>query len=117
MRQEMRVRQDDTHVLLITGGTAVADMSWEAALELSKAIYIKAKEAEEIAKAAGIINDQALLIRTGAPFGLSSNPDIQSEAAKEAAWNGGLRRYLPGGVKSREAFGRPAVVHGRPRGG
>ncbi len=97
--------------LVIDGRTL--RMPWSAALDVGKAIIRKARDAEEIAKAEDIIFDQALLIRTGAPLGFSDHPGIQAEAAKEAAWNSDLRRYLPGGVKSAEQFGRPNVTHER----
>ena len=104
-------------MLFIVDGKAVVDIPWNAALDVAAAIKEKAKDAEEIAKAEGIIFDQALLIRSGAPFGFSSHPDIQSEAAKESAHNKDLRRYLPGGVKSTEQFGRPGVVRHPPSDG
>ena len=84
-------------------------MPWHVALDIARALEKKARKAEEIAKAAGLIFDQALLIRTGAPLGFTDNPDIQSEAAKEAAHNSDLRKYLLGGVKGTEQFGSPNV--------
>jgi hypothetical protein len=77
---------------------------------LGRALQAKARDAEEIAKASDIAFDQAILIRAGVPFGFSSDQKIQDEAAKEAAWNTDLRRYMPGGIKSEEQFGRPAVI-------
>ena len=112
----VRVHQEGPEVLLVIDGRALK-MPWNVALDVSKALQIKARKAEEIAKAEGIIFDQALLIRTGAPLGFTDNPDIQKEAAKEAAHNGDLRKYLPGGVKATEQFGNPTVRHNAERNG
>jgi hypothetical protein len=114
MNKSITIRQNGPTVLLIIDGRAT-ELPWNAALDVSNALREKAKDAEEIAKAEGIVFDQALLVRTGAPIGFSSHPDIQKEAAKEAAWNSDLRRYIPGGVRRQEQMGRPGVYHGRPR--
>ena len=106
--QRVRVHQDGPHVELIIEGRSLR-MPWNVALDLSKALNRKARDAEEIAKAESIIFDSALLIRTGAPLGFTDNPDIQKEAAKEAVNNSDLRKYLPGGVKATEQFGRPNI--------
>ena len=115
--RNVRVHQEGPEVQLIIDGRALR-MPWNVALDLSKALRKKAHAAEEIAKAEGIIFDQALLIRTGAPLGFTDNPDIQKEAAKEAAHNSDLRRYLPGGVNERSQergqMGSPTVYRGRP---
>ena len=108
--KRIRIGQDGPNVLITIDGRAL-EMPWNAALDVGKALVKKARAAEEIAKAEGIIFDQALLIRTGAPLGFSSHPDIQAEAAKEAAHNPQLRKYLPGGVKATEQFGSPTVLH------
>ncbi len=113
MGTSITVRHDGPNVLLIIDGRAT-ELPWNAALDAANAIREQARKAEEIAKAEGIIFDQALLIRTGAPIGFSSNPDIQKEAGKEAGWNSRLRRYIPGGVKRQEQFGQAGVYHGRP---
>lgn len=86
------------------------------ARELWRALVAKARQAEEQAKAEEIAADAAILFRAGAPFGLSDDPKIQSEAVKEAAWNRELRRCMPGGIKSTELFGAPTIVS-KPRGG
>lgn len=89
------VRCEGTSVLLFVDGQLVLDIPYEHALELSKAIHIQAKRAEELAKAPQIIADQAILMRAGWPFAaLSARQDIIKEAGKEAAWNSDLRRYM-----------------------
>ena len=92
-QHRVSIRQEDTRVLVIEDGRAVFDMPWEAALELAKAITAQAKKAEEIAKADQVIEDAAVLMRSGAPFGLSNNRDILKAAKQEAAW-GMPRRYM-----------------------
>lgn len=86
-------------------------MPWNAAIDVAHEIIAKARAAEEIAKANNIIFDNALLIRSGAPFGLSNNPDIMKESANEAAWNTTLRRSNLGGLKSEGIVGAPTVRH------
>ncbi len=104
----VRIHQEGPEVLLDIDGRPL-QMPWNVALDVARALEKKARAAEEIAKAEGLIFDQALLVRTGAPLGFTDNPDIQKEAAKEAAHNSDLRKYLPGGVKAKEQFGNPVV--------
>lgn len=112
---QINLKQDGARVLLIVDGALIASLPWEAALEVSKALRSVGKLAEEYAKAGEIILDQAIMTRAGWPFmGLTANPKILNEAAKEAAWNSDLRRYLPGGVKSQEHLYPPGVVRTRP---
>jgi hypothetical protein len=113
--ERISVQQDGNQVLLVKDGTLLVRLPWEAAQVLAKAIQIQAGKAEEIARAEQIIFDDAILLRAGAPVGLSSNPIILDQAAKEAAWNSKLRRYMPGGIKSKEKFGTPRIIRHRPR--
>jgi hypothetical protein len=108
------IRQEGGQVLLIVAGRAVLEIPWRKADAVARAIVAKARAAEEHEKAMGIARDQAILLRAGVPLGLTSNPKIQDEAAKIAAWDRDLRRYMPGGVKSEEQLGTPAIrVHPR----
>lgn len=79
---------------------------------LQAALGAKARDAEEQAKAPAIAADQAILMRTRAPFGFSSDPRIQGEAAKAAAWDRDLRRFIrpPQSIRSAETFGRPTIL-------
>ncbi len=112
---KMIIKQYGERVLLIVDGRLVADMPWQAALNVSAALRNKAKLAEEIAQAEKIAQDQAILTRAGFPVGLSNHPKIKDEAAKIAAWDSKLRRYMPGGVKSKEVFGTPTIIQHRRR--
>ena len=110
----VNVSQEATNVVVVKDGRVVFDMPWDAALALAQAIRIKALTAEEHAKAEAIIADQAILTRVGVPMGLTRNPTMLREAAKEAAWNSSLRRYIPlkraGGIRSQAVFGTPTVI-------
>jgi len=100
----------------VDGRPVYVDFEPGLALALANALYRCSLQAEEQAKAERIALDTAILYRAGAPLGLSNDPAILDEAKKEAAWNSELRRAMPGGVKSAEAFGVPAVRRGPPPG-
>ena len=99
---------------MLDGRPVYVDLEPALALRVSEALHSCGLLAEEWAKAKRIVLDTAILYRAGAPFGLSNHPAIIDEAKKEAAWNSGIRRCMPGGVKSAEAFGVPAVLRGPP---
>jgi hypothetical protein len=105
--REVDVRAEGSRVLVLEEGDLVFDLPWDAALALAQALRLKAKQAEEDAKALQIIEDQALLHHLGIPLGLSSRPDIQDASLKRAV---GL-----GGVRSQEIFGRPRIIQHPPR--
>jgi hypothetical protein len=108
MTSVARVRQEGAEVLLVIDGHGSV-LPWDAAIELGRALMEQGHRAEEIAKATQVIEDQALLTRIGAPFGVAVHPDIVNEAAKEAVNSTKLRRYLPGGVKSTSMVHAPGV--------
>ncbi len=111
--KKVRVHQEGPEVHLIIDGRALR-MPWNVCLDLATALTIQARKAEEVAKHEQITFDQALLIRTGAPLGLTDNPDIKRQAAIDAASDPKLRKYIPGGVHERsqghEQFGAPVVT-------
>lgn len=110
MQRSIIVRRHEGRVLLIADGRLVADLPWQAALEVGRSLRAKAREAEATARADAIAEDQALLLRAGVPLALSADPRVMDEAARRAAWSRHLRRAIPGGVPSREAVGGPRVV-------
>ena len=116
--KEITVRQDGERVQVIQNGSLLLDLPFDAALALSKALRFKGKKAEEVAQAARIIIDQAILTRVGFPLGLTRHPKIMQEAMKEAAWNTSLRRYIPlsraHGIASGEVFGTPSIIQHPP---
>lgn len=105
------LQQNGTKVDLVIDGAIVATLPWQKANELARGLLAQAKRAEEWECAERIASDQALLLRSGVPIGLTEHPAIQAEAAKRAAWDRDLRRYLPGGVKAQSIVGIPAVRH------
>lgn len=107
------IKRDGSDVLIVMDNRRVLALPWDAALVLSRAITIQARRIEEEVKALSIIDDQALLIRSGAPFGLSSHPGIIEEAKKEAVHNPKLRKYLTGkraGGIGGSIVGEPNVI-------
>ena len=106
---KVTVRHEGIRVLLIRDGLTLLDLPWDAALELSKAFRIQAARAEQTAKTAQVIADQALLIRKGLPISLTPNPAVFKEAGNEAAHNRDLRRFIPGGVPDKVEFGFPRL--------
>lgn len=110
------VRQEGGRVLVIQDGRAILDVPCGAVADaIARAILAKSREGEELQHAERIAFDSALLLRKGIPLGLSNHPKIKEEARKEAQSNRDLRRYLPGGIKSKEQFGTPAVIRHKPQ--
>jgi hypothetical protein len=95
---------------------AMNDLPWEAAQMIGRALLEKGLLAEQHAKANEIIQDQAIMFRSGAPFALSDDPKILEEAKKEAVWNRDLRRsnlrLADAGIPSSEQVGVPTVTQG-----
>ncbi len=117
--KQVTVRQEGDRVLLLHNGRLLFSLPWQAALDLSRALYVQGKRAEEEANAIQIIFDQAILTRVGFPIGLSNRPDILAEAAREAAWNRDLRRYIRGdnaaGIANQTVFGTPRISVAPPK--
>lgn len=112
--RHITVGMDGPRVLLTIDGKTES-IPWEAADEIARALTVKARQAEEEQKALGIAADNAVLLRVGVPIGLSSRPDILHESAQIAQYDRDLRRYLPGGIKSREVFGTPTIRRHAPK--
>lgn len=117
----VRVRRDDESIIVDQPMTGRVFGVWPlaAAHAIGEAMLAKARELETKERADQIAYDQAILFRSGKPFGLTSDPALQDEAGKLAAWDSSLRRYLPGGIRgipgvhSQEQFGAPKLVRGR----
>lgn len=84
-------------------------MPVKLASALWTALVGKAREVEEQEKAEAVAFDEAVLLRSGVPIGLSDDSKILEEAKKLAAWDPDLRRYIPS-VPSSEVLGRPLVA-------
>lgn len=114
LAKKATVRQDGERVILILGDTA-AEMPWEAAEAIGKALIAKARLAEELAKADAVALDSAILLRAGfgnLGIGLAKDSRVRKEAIKLADGDRNLRRYMPGGIKSKEEFGSPTIIRG-----
>ncbi len=112
---QVRIRQDGDKVLFHINGKVV-EMGWKAGLRIADSLRSVAKLAEEYDSHQRIIEDGAILLKKGIPLGLTNNPLIQKEIAKEAAW-GRWNKYLGGGIKSEAHVGTPTLVQDpRPRG-
>lgn len=90
-------------------------MPYQTALAFANVMIKNGKIAEEYANAEQVVMDGAILLRSGAPFGISDNPKINEEIKKEAVSNRLLRTSMTGGVKSREQFGTPSLILGDPQ--
>jgi len=113
----IRVLQNGPRVLLLVNGTLVADIPAGKAKEVGGALRVVGARAEEWEQAERLIQDQAIMIRTGAPIGLTDNVAINKAALTEAQW-GNLRRYIPnpGAIKSAEVFARATIKVGKANG-
>lgn len=117
-RNVVKIRVEGEAVLFIHNGVLICDLPWQQALELGRALRAQAKRAEANSKPQQIADDQALLIRTGCPVGLSGDRRVIDEAYKNAQHDRDLRRYLPNppveSIKSREKFGLPTISKRTP---
>ena len=113
-RETMSVRQDATNgqnVLLIHNGALVAAIPWQQAEALGKLLIGTARKAEEVAQANKSVAREALLIRSGAPFSLTTNAAIREEAFSEAQWGTAARKGMPlrGRRPSKKKVGAPKI--------
>jgi hypothetical protein len=108
---KVRFIQNGGRVLMLVDDKLSADLPWRAADVVAKALLSVSRLAEEWDDAERLAIDSAILLRAGVGFGLTDHPRIAGEARKEAVSNRQLRRYMPGGVKSREQFGKPSVAN------
>jgi hypothetical protein len=104
IRREFRVKQENERVLLLLDGRLLAEMPYDAANGLAKAIYQVSKRAEEWVKREQVADDAALLARVGAPFNLVNDPRIAEEALKRAQHDPKLRKYVPGTPRIESKF-------------
>lgn len=86
----------------------VTTMPWQTMKAVAREMLKKAGEAEELENAKQIVQDSAILDKSGAPFTLSNNPKILKAARHEAQH--GIGRKIPvgpNGVPSGEIVGVP----------
>jgi len=109
---KLRILQSGSDVILLKDGMLILEGGWDKMLELAQAIIKVSHLAEEWDKILTIAADNAVLIRAGVPIGLTNHPEIKKESIKLAINDRNLRRYMPGGVKSKEVFGTPTIIRG-----
>lgn len=109
--KQFQCKDEGKNVVINLDGKVVS-VPWQAALDISRAIHIKAKKAEEFDNVNKIIFDHALLTRVGSMIGLSNDPKIKEEVKKESVWNKMLRRYVKG-HKGRFVVGTPTLIRGK----
>lgn len=110
MISEVTARDGGDVVVVVTPDGKAHELPWQVADELAKALRAQARRVEEREHAERLALDAAIVFRAGAPFGLTSHPKIQAEAVKLALGDRSLRRYMPGGVRSRVMLGAPSVI-------
>lgn len=113
MKRGLTVLQHEGSVVLELDGKYLCDMPWQVALELAQAVVTVAKRAEEHSQAGRIITQDALLIRSGAPFSLTNNRELRAAAYHRAQWDRDLRRMPIRGVPSPREVGVPRIKKGR----
>lgn len=96
-------------VLIDIGGRTVLDMTAGDLEAVAVATRAQCRKAEEEDCAGQVALDGALLLRTGAPFGMTDNPKIKSMVLAEASTNRTLRTALPG-MRDTTLFGAPQVI-------
>jgi hypothetical protein len=104
-------RDGDEMVLTETlNGAVFAVLRCDVAQHVGAAIIHQAHLLEEIDQRDDVVFDQALLSRNGMALGLVMNPHLRQEAAREAAWNSQLRRYIPSSGRVLQGLVFPPVV-------
>lgn len=106
---------DGEGLCVLNLGADFIQMETSVARQIARMLTEAVRRVEELEQAERIAMDSAILLRAGSNFALSNNPKIIGEATKLAAWDGDLRRYMPGGVQSQEAMGTPSIIVHPPR--
>jgi hypothetical protein len=109
---------DPTRTLIVLNGKAVASVPWQTCDEIAKSFTRAARAGEEQEKANSIVLAEAALIRSGAPFSLTSDSKIRDDAFTEAQWNSHMRKRMPmRGAPSKKRLGTPTIIKHRTIGG
>ena len=114
MKEEIRVVIHNEKIVMLVNGKLTADFPPEAARALALALNHQAGMIENEKRNIENPLDQALLMRVGAPIGLTSNAKLLEESYKEAQWNRDLRRNVKSAenIQSKEKFGLPIIKGG-----
>lgn len=100
-------------VVFSVGGKVVTDGRDADFLALTVATTAQCRLVEEEECAEQIAFDGALLLRGGAPIGLTDNPKIKDMVRAEASTNKTLRTALPG-MRDTTLHGAPVIRHVNP---
>jgi hypothetical protein len=104
---------DEASIVIEHMGQIFCELPFSKACDLADALQAQARKVEEEEKHEQVAFDEAVLFRSGAPFGLSDDKYIQKEAVNEALFNPQLTRNLPS-INSQEVFGTPEVIRHKP---
>jgi hypothetical protein len=106
-------REIEDDVAITRGGSLVCRIPIRAFRRIAAATLQQTKRAEEREPkvAEHLVEQNALLLRAGAPFGLTSTPMLKAATLREAATNSKLRRALPG-MRDTKLYEPPAVKVG-----
>lgn len=83
-------------------------MRWQDALAFANVVIAQARKAEEYAKANQQIAQEALLIKSGAPFSMVTDPRMRDAARVEAQFGRKRKVIGPHAPSAREVF--PPVI-------
>jgi hypothetical protein len=115
-RKGLTIQQYYDQVVLLLDGKFMCTMPWQVADEIASMVRSIARLAEEYAKANAIIAQDALLIRSGAPFSLTNNPKMREQSFNDAQWDPTARKSMPlAGVPSAKEVGAPSLIKHRGR--
>ena len=107
---------DHYKVLLLVSGKRLASMGYKTAYHFGKALMYVAGLVEHLELPDRIIGDQAILMASGMPIGLTDNIDLRKEAQKTAETDRDIRRYIgtSKGISEQETMGVPKIKLGPP---
>lgn len=92
----VQFRNEIGKVLVVIDGRLRLALEKHELRNIGEATRSQCRKAEEETAADRIARDGAILLRHGAPFGLTDNPTIRDMVHREAATNRKLRLALPG---------------------
>jgi hypothetical protein len=109
--KNLKISQIETGAVLsdVMNGRTLVVIPQDSLLNTAFAIKAQARKLEEVENVERVIFDHALLQRKGINLGLTSDPGIQDEAAKEAMWNSTLRKAIDSGSFRQYHVGTPNV--------
>ena len=101
---------------LVIDGKVIGSGHWTQFEAMCRAGIRACKQAEEYEQHDRMATDQALLLRTGAPFGMATRPDVMELAKHKAVNDREIRKkVLPmQGVKAKEVIYGPKILQTKP---